>query len=289
MASFNRLIPAIGLSALVVTFWGCATTQNTLAQDLAWERAEKCKRVANIQINRVEPDGRIWYQHTSGGGAAFDECLKQAAAEQARRRVAPAPPVAVASGSIPLLGSSGGAAATAGVPMPIWKVGDEWAYRQESPDSAITFVWSVDDIEKIDGVEHYVVKSAQRRIYLRTADGALTLQKVSGAVTNRYTPGWAFIVWPLTTGKTWETNLTEERVEDRITEEIGHACEIGSEEKITVPAGTFSTIPITCRNQRTRALVYQEWYAPAVKHFVREVWWQKNGRRLRELIAYRLR
>ena len=41
--------------------------------------------------------------------------------------------------------------------MPRWRVGDEWAYRQESPDSVTTFVWSVDDIEKVESVEHYVM------------------------------------------------------------------------------------------------------------------------------------
>jgi len=173
--------------------------------------------------------------------------------------------------------------------MPRWRVGDEWAYRQESPDSVTTFVWSVDDIEKVESVEHYVVKSGTRRIYYRTADGALTLQRVSGAVTNRYTPGWLPISWPVSPGQKWEDRFTEERLEARITEDVIRACEVGAGETVTVPAGTFATISITCRNQRNGALVYQQWYAPAVKHMVREVWQLSNGTRIRELIAYKLR
>src|SRR5262249_24089860 len=81
-----------------------------------------------------------------------------------------------------------GSAASAAIPLPRWNVGDEWAYREETPAHVLTFVWSVDDIEIVDGVEHYVVKSGTRRIYYRSTDGALMLQKISGAVVNRYTP-----------------------------------------------------------------------------------------------------
>jgi len=280
---------AASLGSLVVLAAGCAATQNTLAQELAWERANKCNGVGNMQVLRVEPDGKIWYQYGSGGATEFNECLKKAAIEQAQRRVAPAPPPAIASTARQVVGSSGGAAAIAGIPMPPWKVGDEWAYRQESPDSVLTFVWAVDGIEQINGVEHYVVASGTRRIYYRSADGALTLQKIAGTVSNRYTPGWVLIAWPLTSNKSWETRFTEERVQERVTEDIIRVCETEAEETITVPAGNFATIPITCRNQRTRALVHQWWYSPVVKNIVREVWWQPNGRRLRELIEYRLR
>jgi len=278
------------VSLCVAALAGCATNQNTLAQELAWERAEKCKGVGNTQITRVEPDGKIWYQYSSGGSSTFNDCLRQAALEQAQRRVVPAPPAAVASAVTPTTGGSNREAeAAAPILMPTWKVGDEWAYRNESPDSVSTFVWSVDGIEQVDGVEHYVVKSGTRKIYYRAADGALTLQKVSGAVTNRYTPGWLFIAWPVRSGKKWEDRFTEERFEARTTEDVIRACEVGAVETLTVPAGTFATIPITCRNQRNGALVYQQWYAPLVKHMVREVWQLSNGRRIRELIAYKLR
>ena len=280
-------VPMLLVVAAVLSA-GCAATRNTLAQDLAWERAEKCKDVGiNVQVSRVEPDGRLWYTYRSGGNE-FAECLKKAGEDQAQRRIVAAPPAAVAV-ITPPAPETGGAGAGLGIAMPRWKVGDEWAYREETPDRAITFVWAVDSIEKIDGVEHYVVASGTRRIYYRSADGAITLQRVSGNVTERYTPGWLSVEWPLSGGKTWESRFTEERVQSRMTEDIIRTCEAGPEETIVVPAGTFATIPITCRNQRNRAIVYQWWYSPTVKHIVREVWWLSNGRRLRELIQYRLR
>jgi hypothetical protein len=283
---------ALWVHAVLLT--GCAATGNTLAQELAWERAEKCKGgVAGIQITRVESDGRIWYQsNDSSEGSQFSNCLRQAEREQAQRRVvaAPPPPVATtATASTSLPGPTTGIATSASIPIPTWRIGDEWAYRNEQPDRDSTFVWSVDDIERLDGVEHYVVKSSTRRIYYRTADGAITLQKVSGEVTNRYTPGWLPIAWPLTPGKKWENQFVEERIQARETENVRRECEVGAEETITVPAGTFTAIPIACRNQRNGALVYQYWYAPIVKHIVREVWQLTNGKRTRELIAYKLR
>jgi hypothetical protein len=257
--------------------------QDTLAQKLAWERIDRCKEVeisSNIQVDRVEPDGRIWWYSRTGGETAYRECLRDAGIEQAQHRAMPQSAVAA-------LGTAG-AVSTSNVAAPVWKVGDEWAYRQEAPDRAVTFVWSVDDIEKLDGVDHYVVKSGTRNIYLRTSDGAVTLEKVSGKPVNRYTPAWVLFGWPLSPGKKWEAQYHEERIDERTTEEVTRTCEAGAEETITVPAGTFATLLITCKNQRNGALVYQQWYAPAVKQYVREVWQQRNGQRVRELIAYRL-
>jgi hypothetical protein len=283
------MVTLLGLVSLWIALLlaGCAVTHNTLAQDLAWERIEKCKGIANeLSFDRVEPDGRIWYQYRGGGRALVDECLRKAAVEQAQRRVSPAVPSAVASGVAPTMGR---AAATAGILMPTWKIGDEWAYRQESTAGAMTFVRVVDSIDKIDGVEHYVVISGTRRIYYRTADGAETLEKLGSQITDRFIPGWVLAAWPLTFGKTWETHFTQERPRDRMTWEVAWTCDVGAEESLSVPAGTFTTVPITCRNRRSGVLVYQQWYAPAVKNYVKEVWQQSDGPRLREMIAYRLR
>ena len=262
---------------------GCAATQDTLAQQLAWERVEKCKGIgASLQVSRVEPDGRIWWQTQGGnqGSTEFYNCLRDAEIEQGKRRTAPAAAAPVAT--VPI--------GAAGTTVPRWKVGDEWAYRQESPDGGTgTFVWSVDEIQKLDGIDHYIVKSGTRQIYYRVSDGAIPLQKVSGDVANRYTPAWLPIAWPLTAGTSWESRFTEEWPRDRRTEDIVRRCEAGAEETITVPAGTFATIPIVCRNARTGAKLYQVWYSPVVKHTVREVTQFRTGERVRELIAYKLR
>jgi hypothetical protein len=67
-------------------------------------------------------------------------------------------------------------AAVALVPSspPVWKPGDEWVFRWESPRGKGTFAWTVNREEIIDGVEYYVVASGrQREMYWRKALSAM--------------------------------------------------------------------------------------------------------------------
>jgi hypothetical protein len=101
--------------------------------------------------------------------------------------------------------------------VPAWRVGDEWAYRQEAPEGASTFVWSVDRTETIDGIAHYVVRSGTRETFYRVSDLAISLSTVSRDAVEQYRPAWQAITWPLTVGKAWEQRFTEERPRDRQT------------------------------------------------------------------------
>lgn len=87
--------------------------------------------------------------------------------------------------------------------------------------------------------------------------------------TDRDQPDRA-VVSPLTVGKTWEMKYHERRPQDRQTEDIERACSAEAEEAVTVPAGSFATVRIACKNTRNGAWVLTVWYAPQVKHFVRE-------------------
>ena len=65
------------------TIVGCASMQNTPAQDAVWAAYNQCRaegRVsANVQLTRVDPDGRAYYQtYTSSyGGADFERCMTE--------------------------------------------------------------------------------------------------------------------------------------------------------------------------------------------------------------------
>jgi len=63
----------------------CASTSNTLAQDLAWERAKKCDGIGRIRVDWVEPNGTIWYTWVGGslGETKFNACLRRASEEHA--------------------------------------------------------------------------------------------------------------------------------------------------------------------------------------------------------------
>jgi hypothetical protein len=73
-----RLIGA-GLAALLGA--GCAMARNTAEQDLGYQRWSGCVAATEnlIQIERVDPDGRIWYSaHGTADRWGLLECLEAA-------------------------------------------------------------------------------------------------------------------------------------------------------------------------------------------------------------------
>jgi hypothetical protein len=279
--SVRHLASALAAVALLAS--GCASTGNTLAQDLAWERWHKCNHFSGLTLNRIDRDGKIWVNYGDGFSdmGPWRACLQQAAADQASRR-----PVTATQQQSPVA-----VAAVSPFPaeMPSWKPGDEWAYRWESPQGKGTFVWSVDREEVLDGVTYYVVKAGARELFYRKTDFAFYIDRLNGQVETRHTPPAAFFTWPLVSGAKIEVRYTHERPLDRQSEEMVLTCETGAVESVTVPAGTFDAVKITCRNSRTNALVREWWLSSATKHYVRERAHFSYGVRERELIAVKLR
>ena len=274
----------LALVVLLSVAAGCASAGNTLAQDLAWERWEQCKNVSlQAQLKEIRADGQIWITYHSG--ADIDRvraCLAKAQAAQAQRSSAGGLPVAVVGAPVAVAGAQG-------FPTPVWKVGDEWAYKNDQLSGASTFVWSVGRTENVAGVPHYVIMSGSREIFHRVSDLAITQQKLTGNLSNIYRPAWVIAVFPLAVGKTWEVDFTEERPLERQTEQFPLSCVAEDAETVTVPAGTFETIRILCTNSRTKAFVRRLWLSPAVKHMVKEEAVIVTGMRRRELIAFKLR
>ena len=94
--------------------------------------------------------------------------------------------------------------------------------------------------------------------------------------------------WPLTPGKTWQQDSREERPVDGQTTNRNSVWAVDAEETVAVPAGTFRALKIVWRNRNTNAVLYEVWYVPAVKQWVklREV--LSNGVRKRELESFKL-
>src|SRR5260370_1645397 len=228
------------LFAISLFVAGCASAGNTLAQELAWQRWEKCKHFRTITLKEIKTDGQIWVWAQYGPDfSAWKECERKAGEEQARGVAVSGPivsAVAVAPSAVP----SG---------PPTWKRGDEWAFRWESPVGRGTFVWSVDREETIDGVPHYVIKTGTREIFYRKPDMATTRETVDGLVVLSNPPPPLRHVWPLQVGKTWEQTVQEERPVARQTIERVDVVTVESEESVTVPAGTFKELKIVYRNK----------------------------------------
>jgi hypothetical protein len=136
---------------------------------------------------------------------------------------------------------------------PTWNVG-EWALRYESPVANGTYVWSVSREEALDGVPHYVLKTGTREIFFRKTDLAFTDERVDGKAVILSRPSRLRYVWPLVVGKTWDQAYRDERPVDRQTTDREDAVTIEGEEKISVPAGTFTTFKLVHRNKRTGSI-----------------------------------
>jgi hypothetical protein len=291
------------LGALAVLFAGCASMQNTPQQDYTFAMGENCYSTlqlpSGLRVNKVDADGSRWWTNPVLGGThdigALRACMQeqfrahpykawlaanqkptqtQAKGDESAGRKTASPSVSVAAASTPAT----------------WKPGDEWSYRWESPRGKGTFVWAVDREEVLDGTAFYVVKSGgTREIYYRKSDFAYYMDKVDGQVETRHTPPTAYFPWPPAPGAKLELRYTRERPLERQTEEMALACESGASEPVTVPAGTFDAVKVTCRNSRTNAVSVEMWLSPAVKHMVRERTHFSYGVRERELTSFTLK
>jgi hypothetical protein len=99
-------VMTLNLLILAMIGAGCASVRNTPAQDLAWERWKVCDHFAAITLQQIESDGRLvvaGYEHEA---RPFTMCVREAAAEQARRGVSAGLTTAVL---VKLYGCIGGA------------------------------------------------------------------------------------------------------------------------------------------------------------------------------------
>lgn len=271
----------------VVLLHGCGTTARTLAQDLAWERWTSCaSQHSEISLNRIDADGRVWVTFGAADNTrafnAWQECMRQAAAEQGHRgvRAATAPAeVGVAAESW-----------DEGLRAARWNIGDEWAWRYAGLSGVSVNAWRVLRIEPFRGELQYVIAAADREVFYRVSDFALVQETLNGRVMRTTRPTvWRWVDFPLAVGKSWEMRWVDERPSDGVTAEITRRCVAEAQEPIRVPAGTFPSLRIGCDDMRAGNRTQTFWYAPAVRHFARAELMLPAGSQVRELITYRLR
>jgi IrrE N-terminal-like domain len=179
--------------------------------------------------------------------------------------------------------SAGSSSPSAAAPIivPAWKPGDQWTFWSDSPRGSTTFVWSVDREEVVDGTAYYVITAGPtrqepaREFFYQTTDLAWRMLKVNGALQSSAEPPQLRYVWPLTVGGAWEQTVvvTTVRQGTSSTETNARACRVTGEETVTVAGGIYRTIKTVCRDKTTNDVVYEMWYAPEAKHWVKE--WTK--------------
>ena len=279
---------------------GCATgatLQNTPAQDYVWELSRKCN-AAGITMTRVDPDGRYWARGENATSFdSFTSCMQEQQrkypyqtwlAASGRSSSTPTPSVGQA---ISAVATPSAAPSTTSTPTgtPVWTRGEEWQYRMKSPQFSGTFVLIVDREEVVDGVPCYVLKvGSTMEGYYRKSDLAYYMETVQGRVHSKHVPPTPYAQWPLVPGSSWDLAFAVESPQERQTYELSLRCESGAVESITVPAGTFETIPVTCRDTRTDLIAIESWPSLAVKQVVKHRVHVFNGIEERELIGVKL-
>jgi hypothetical protein len=291
---------ALLLGAVAVSLTGCSTMQTTPQQDYVFAMGRICEDAqgnAEVRLDRVERDGSRYWMKTGIGMwehdiPKFTACMQEQFKAHPyldwfKARQASTSHPGGAAAVVPSPASN--QVATTAVMAPVWHVGDEWQFAYKSPAASGTYVWAVDRIENLEGAAHYVIKAGTREIFYRVSDLASTLERVDGVVVSHNTPPRLSYAWPLAVGKTWEESHREERPADRQTLERSSLWTVETEETVTVPAGTFRTLKIVWRNKRTNGLLYEMWYAPDVKQWVKIRERLSSGVRERELVAYKLK
>jgi hypothetical protein len=171
---------------------------------------------------------------------------------------------------------------------PVWHVGDQWAFRWESAEGQGAYVWTVDRLQSIAGVKHYVIRSGPREIYFRAVDLATSLETLAGQVERRNLPPRLGFSWPLSPGTMWHQRYVEEG-DARTPAERALDWTVESEDVVRVAGGSFKTLRIVARYYPTPDVVYEMWYAPEVKQWVRLKEYFPSGIRERELTDFTLR
>ena len=180
------------------------------------------------------------------------------------------------------------APALRGPVAPVWSVGDQWAFRWESADGQGEYVWTVDRLDTRDGVDQYVVRSGTREIFFRRSDLATSLETAAGRVERRNSPPRLAFSWPLTEGTTWRQRYMEESG-GRAGAERSIEWKVEGQDRVRVGAGEFDAFRVVARHAPTPAIMYEMWYAPEVKQWVRLKEHFPAGIRYRELTAFSLR
>ena len=78
-----NVLRAMALVSLILVGACTMTTQNTSRQDLVWSTYKQCQaegRIpSNIQLDRVDLDGRVWYSanRSAYGAQELERCINE--------------------------------------------------------------------------------------------------------------------------------------------------------------------------------------------------------------------
>jgi hypothetical protein len=173
---------------------------------------------------------------------------------------------------------------------PEWKVGYQWRYALQAPGlkGAALVPNEVVRDEIFEGVPAYVLSAGNKEYPHAKATLAVLATLSNGKVIIKNEPPSLTLAWPLEVGKRWQNQYTIQDVEEKQSAKINTEVVVGDFEIVRVPAGSFPAFRIETYTSPGGELISDQWYAPAVKWFVKSKFYREDGVIEQSLAAFKL-
>ena len=156
---------------------------------------------------------------------------------------------------------------------PIWKVGYKWEYEWKNPDTGRsgTITRKIIREDTFNGFPCFVMKAGKSQYFLaKDVLGDLARKKGGKVLTKRDSPFQPF-AWPLREGREWSNVYTREKPQEESSSNRDYRFEVVKLEEVTVPAGKFKAFKIEGYSSYSGNLIYEHWYSPKVKWYVKRI------------------
>lgn len=173
---------------------------------------------------------------------------------------------------------------------PEWKVGYQWRYALNAPGvkGAALVPNEVVRDEIFGGVPAYVLSAGNKEYPHEKATLAVLATLSNGKVVIKNEPASLTLAWPLEVGKRWKNEYVIQDVEAKQSAKINTEVIVGDFEIVRVPAGSFPAFRIETYTSPGGELISDQWYAPAVKWFVKSKFYREDGVVEQSLAAFKL-
>ena len=171
---------------------------------------------------------------------------------------------------------------------PQWKTGYQWRYALHAPGFKPAIV--ANDVVREDIFEGtpVFVLSAGKSEYPHDKDTLSVLATLSsGQTVSKNDPPSLPLDWPLKVGIQWENDYVVQELEHKQSEQIETEVVVAALEMVRVPAGTFPAFRIETYALPGGELISDQWYAPAVKWFVKSKFYREDGVIEQDLVSFK--
>jgi len=152
---------------------------------------------------------------------------------------------------------------------PDWKIGDQWTYAVKDPGDEPFTTKTIVREDRFDGKASYVIRAENRELfYSKETLERLAALKEGTLTSQRYGASQDFS-WPLILGKQWRNSYSWEDFVTKDKHRTNHSMIVSEIGNVTVPAGTFLAARVQGYDSRNGRLMWEYWYSPTTKWFVK--------------------